>query len=104
MAQQQHPPFPAEPKLGCGAENIFALVALEKDAAASRISALCTGANKRSKWKKTPHTNSLFLAEFALIEAANQNFKKARDFGQLLFCWHGTKATAQTRVSKGGAA
>lgn len=96
---KHHPPFPQETK-GELTPHIYALIALESDAAASRLQAAKDAADKAAKYRTTPHNHALWLGYAALRDEAARNFRKARDAGDLLICFHGTRAF----LAEGGAA
>lgn len=96
MAQQPHPPFPAQPAGNAGIqENLFASNALEADAAYSRITERLFKERLKARFpdQDPPSIKALDSAALALLIWRDDNIKKAVRCGQLLFCWHGTKAT-----------
>lgn len=96
---KNHPPFPQETK-DQPTQHIYALVALESDAAASRLESAKDAADRAAKFKDTPHTKALWLAFCALRDEAERNFRRAQEAGDLLICFHGTHAF----LPEGGAA
>lgn len=83
----QHPPMPrceGDPKY------IFAFCALKADAAASRVEALARAADKQGA---ASTAEALWAAFGALHRDKTEDLGRARKYGQLLFCWHGTRAT-----------
>lgn len=98
---QHHPPFPTVSGSPGHIQYIYALIALESDAANSRIDALYTAEIKKNKFRSgAPAAKALWEAHCALREQARKQFKDARDGGQLLYAFHGTKAFQ----AQGGAA
>lgn len=90
---QQHPPFPKTPAQGADAKFIVPLVALEADAAYSRVLGLLTTQYRRGRYQESNGTKALTQALSALSEKASYHYRLAQGHGHLLLCWHGTNAT-----------
>ena len=101
MAQLKNPTFPKEPAKPADAKFIYPLIALETDAASARIHDLLKNQFRRSRYKENDGSKALTQALVALNNKAAEYYRKAQSRGELLLCWHGTKATA---VPEGGAA
>lgn len=101
MMAQQHPTFPQEPANLADAKFIYPLIALEADAASARVLDLLKSQFRRSRYKENDGSKALTQALVALNDKAADHYRKAQRHGELLLCWHGTKATA---VTEGGAA
>jgi hypothetical protein len=97
---QQHPRFPDGPGPSQSVTHIFAIVALECDAADSRLLALYLAEMKRKNFSgQTEKTRALWEAFIAVREKANTNFVQAKKYGQLLYAFHGTKAFTSAKVA-----
>lgn len=84
------PPFP---RRAGDIRHIYAYCALKNDAAAARLTAMREAVLRKSKFAETPAALALWQGFLATEAAAEKNFKDACRAGELLFCWHGTKAT-----------
>jgi hypothetical protein len=96
---QQHPKFPdASP--GTHVNNIFALVALECDAAQSRLLSLYKAEFKKNNFSSlTGKSRALWEGFTALRDKTRENFFKAQTYGQLPYAFHGTKAFMGAEVA-----
>jgi hypothetical protein len=71
--------------------NIYAFSALKSDAARSRLVPML-----EAEWKRkgsTAKSKTISAAICALDLVIDSDVRQARKDGELLFCWHGTKAT-----------
>lgn len=85
-----HPPFPALPAKGTP-DHIYAFLALKADAARSRLVPM-----QAAEWARkgsTAKSLTIGAAIGALDHQVHEFITDARKGGELLFCWHGTKAT-----------
>jgi len=85
-----HPPFPQAPAGHDRARHALVFSALKHDASASRVRALALAAWNKGQ-KNTEE--ALWDAFSSLIHERDRALGNAQKCGQLLFCWHGTKAT-----------
>lgn len=86
---QQHPKFP-EDTLAIR-RHIHALVALEADAADSRIHAMHNAMVAKNGWREqSAQQRALWEAHWALRCKADDQYCFARSAGQLPFAFHGT--------------
>lgn len=92
MAKQPLPPYPKRPTGGETPFFIWAYCALKGDASASRLKALWEKA-ALAKSKRNEDENALWNGFNTVNEAAKADYLDARKRGELLFAWHGTKAT-----------
>lgn len=84
-----HPAFPTLPS-GRSTKHIFAFFALTSDAAADRLITA-----RQAEWKRKGNTSkaqTLTAAITALERTIREDVREAKKDGELLFCWHGTKA------------
>jgi len=91
---QHHPPFPLQPPAGQYVRHIGPYRLLEADAAMSRMVSLRNSTAKRTKTGASGTEDALWVAMFALQDRIVQEARDALRAGELLLCWHGTKATA----------
>ena len=96
--QPQKPP--AFPPCQSDGPNVEAWYALHIDAALAQIKAIADR-NWENKRYNAAKDIALREAANALFVSRAKAFRKARDVGQLLFCFHGTHALLN---AKGGAA
>lgn len=96
MAQQPHPPFPALPERGSTfSKYMHTAWFLENDAALSRLIHDHQKLDRKLDFP-TEMPDSLKQVQVAMVACqycANDAIRHARATGELLFCWHGTKAT-----------
>ena len=96
MAQTPHPPFPTLPKSGSSyGEHFRTTWYLQTDAAIGRVRDQRIAINLKNACPLQPcdETTALDFACTALALANADAFTSAKNAGELLFCWHGTKAT-----------
>lgn len=85
-----NPPFPALPPQGAPG-HIYAFLVLKADAARARLVPML-----EAEWKRkgsTAKSLTLSAAIGALDHQIGGDIHTARKNGELLFCWHGTRAT-----------
>ena len=87
------PPFPWEGRRAGDIRYIHAYCALKNDAAAARLTAMRETVLRKSKFAETPSSHALWQGFITTDAAAKKDFTDARRAGELLFCWHGTRAT-----------
>lgn len=92
----RHPPFPRAPKDNGDPRFIWAYCALKLDASASRLNALHTKAMTRTTTHQNGNEEALWQGFFTVNEQARGDYREAKLRGELLFAWHGTKATEVT--------
>lgn len=90
LNRPDHPPFPTSAD---DVMYIHTYCALKNDAAACRLKALFAAALRRSCFAETPTSQALWQGYAALESQAEADYQDARRAGELLFAWHGTKAT-----------
>jgi hypothetical protein len=95
---KHHPPFPLRPLAGQYIKFIIPYRLLAADAAMSRMVSLTNSAAKRSKTGTSGTEDALWVAMSALQDRIMQEAASALRAGELLLCWHGTKATAIGQV------
>jgi hypothetical protein len=97
--QRRHPRpapkivFPIAPKDDAEIKYILAYSALKADAALRKLEAMRDAEWRRAKWADTPVTLALSAAISELPFAIGRIMASVVSCGELLFCWHGTKAT-----------
>ena len=91
---QQHPPFPHRPPNDQYIEHIWAYMVLKTDAALSRLQRLGSSTHRRHGNAAQETAKAIFIACASLAEELDEAVMKAQKGGELLFCWHGTLATA----------
>jgi hypothetical protein len=97
---QQHPRFPDGPGPGQNVTHIFAFVALQCAAADSRLLALYLAEMKKRNFSdQSEKASALWEAFIAVREKASAKFIKAKEHGQLLYAFHGTKAFTSAKVA-----
>jgi hypothetical protein len=84
--------FPPIPESG-SIKFICAWWYLETEAAGAKLEALRDAEWRRSNFKMTGTAWALNAALHAIRDVKNANLHAAKCAGELLFCWHGTKAT-----------
>lgn len=89
----RHPPFPSTPKDKGDMRFIWAYCALKEDASASRLMALYDKAQATNTHRNTGTSHALWEGYYLVNEQARNDFREAQRKGELLFAWHGTKAT-----------
>ena len=93
----QHPPFPQLPPAGIqDCRHIYVLSARENDAALSRLEAMRSSAWRANGFADPPKVRAITTAINSLYWQRQENFEIVKRIGQLLMCWHGTKATTVT--------
>jgi hypothetical protein len=85
--------FPIQPEAGADIKYILAYAVLKDDAALQRLEAMRDAEWRRSKWTDTPVSLSLSAAISAIPYSIKSVMPSVVGCGELLFCWHGTKAT-----------
>ena len=85
--------FPLRPAEGAQIKFILAFVVLESDAALRKLEAMRDAEWQRAKWADTPTSRALSAAITELPLTIRKYALSAAHAGELLFCWHGTKAT-----------
>jgi hypothetical protein len=90
----KHPPFPLHPPSGQYVVHIYAYSALKADAALSRLWSMGHAASHRQGEAGEARAKALWAGARALEAELRECVHKAAQRGELLFCWHGTHATA----------
>lgn len=94
----QHPPFPQLPPAGIpDCRHIHVASALENDAALSRLEAMRSSAWRANGYDADPpKVRAISTAISSLYWQRQEDIEIVKRRGQLLMCWHGTKATTVT--------
>ena len=90
----KHPPFPIRPLKGLYVVHIWVYSALKADAALSRLMSMANAAIHRQGEAGVARYEALWAGAMALENEVRESAHRAVQSGELLFCWHGTQATA----------
>lgn len=85
--------FPIQPVSDAEIKHILTYAVLKDDAALRQLEAMRDAEWRRAKWADTPVSLALSSAINELPAAIERNLRAVKSCGELLFCWHGTKAT-----------
>ncbi len=91
-SRQKRFTLPHVPAFQKGMNHFNVWLALEADAAHVHLIKHSEAAFKRNKFRENNASMSMWSGACALRERRDSELRAVRENGELLFCWHGTKA------------